>query len=70
MIDYLVRSGGERSLPRFFDELIRSRDLNRALQRVYRVDVRELETRFLGELGSKRTEGPRARRAAGERRSG
>jgi hypothetical protein len=50
MIDYLVRGGGERSLPRFLDELVRSRDPNRALQRVYRVDVRELEAGFLSEL--------------------
>ena len=50
MVDYLVRSAGERSLPRFLDELVRSRDVNRSLQRVYRVDVRELEAGFLGEL--------------------
>ena len=50
MIDYLVRSGGERSLPRFIDELVRSRDPNRALQRVYRTDVRGLEEAFLAEL--------------------
>jgi hypothetical protein len=50
MIDYLVRSGGERSLPRFLDELVRSRDPNRALQRVYRIDVRGLEAGLLGEL--------------------
>lgn len=50
MIDYLVRSAGERSLARFLDELTRSRDLGRALQRVYRVDLRTLESRFHGEL--------------------
>ncbi|HEX5065797.1 MAG TPA: hypothetical protein VFY49_06770 [Myxococcota bacterium] len=50
MIDYLVRSGGERSLPRFLEELVRSRDPNRALQRVYRLDVRKLEEGFLSEL--------------------
>ena len=49
MIDYLVRSGGERNLPRFIDELVRSRDPNRALQRVYRMDVRGLEEAFLAE---------------------
>ena len=52
MVDYLVRSAGERSLPRFLDELVRTRDLDRALQRVYRLDLQTLEARFLGELGS------------------
>jgi hypothetical protein len=52
MIDYLVRNGGDRSLARFLDELIRSRDLARSLQRVYRLDLRTLEARFLGELGA------------------
>ncbi len=50
MLDYLARSGGERNLPRFFDELLRSRDLGRALTRVYRLDPRELEAGVLGEL--------------------
>lgn len=50
MLDYLARSGGERSLPRFLDELLRSRNLDRALKRVYRTDVRELEAGVLGEL--------------------
>jgi hypothetical protein len=50
MLYHLVRSGGERSLPRFLDELLRSRDLGRALKRVYRMDLRELEAGFFGEL--------------------
>jgi hypothetical protein len=50
MVDYLVRLAGERSLPRFLEELLRSRDLNRALTRVYRLDLPELERRFLAEL--------------------
>jgi hypothetical protein len=51
MVDYLVRSAGERGLARFLDELIRSRNLARALQRVYRLDLRGLEARFLADLG-------------------
>jgi hypothetical protein len=50
MIDYLVRSAGDRGLARFLDELLRTRDLGRALQRVYRMDLRTLEARFLAEL--------------------
>ena len=50
MVDYLVRLGGERSLPRFFEELFHRRDLDRALTRVYRLDLPELERRFLAEL--------------------
>jgi len=52
MIDYLVRLAGERSLPRFIDELVRSRNLNRSLTRVYRLDLQELERRFLAELSA------------------
>jgi len=50
MIDYLVRSHGERKLEQLIDALIRSRDVERALQRVYRADLRTLETRFFDEL--------------------
>jgi hypothetical protein len=50
MVDFLMRKQGERSLPRFVDELLRSRDLSRALQRVYRLDLGELEARFIAEL--------------------
>lgn len=50
MIDFLDRKGGERNLSRFIDELIRSRNLNRALDRTYRMNLRQLESGFLGEL--------------------
>ena len=50
LIDYLVRHHGERALPRFYGELIRSRDLSRALKRVYRLDEANLERRFFEEL--------------------
>ena len=50
MVDHLERIAGERGLARFVAELIRSRDVGRALQRAYRLDLRELEARFIGEL--------------------
>lgn len=50
LIDHLVRRHGERTLPRFYAELIRSRDVDRALTRTYRLDRRALEQRFLEEL--------------------
>lgn len=50
MIDCLERIAGERGLARFVDELLRSRNLDRALQRTYRLDLRELESRFVGEI--------------------
>jgi hypothetical protein len=50
MIDHLERIAGERGLARFVGELLRSRNVDRALQRSYRLDVRELESRFVGEL--------------------
>ena len=50
MVDCMERIAGERGLARFTEELIRSRDVDRALQRAYRLDLRKLEARFLGEL--------------------
>lgn len=50
MVDFLERKAGERGLARFVDELIRSKNLARALDRTYRMDLRELEAGFLGEL--------------------
>ena len=51
LIDHLVRHhGGERALARFYAELIRSRNLDRALKRTYRLDQRELEAGFLKAL--------------------
>ena len=50
LIDRLVRRHGERDLARFYGELIRSRNLSRALSRVYRLDLKTLEARFLEEL--------------------
>ncbi len=50
LVEYLARVHGERDLPRFYAELIRSRDLGRALKRVYRLDVRSFERRFFDQL--------------------
>jgi hypothetical protein len=50
LIDYLVRNYGERKLANFYAELMRSRNLERALDRVYRLDSRGLETAYLAEL--------------------
>jgi hypothetical protein len=50
LIDHLVRHHGERTLPRFYDALIRHRDLDRALERVYRVDSATLVARLAQEL--------------------
>jgi hypothetical protein len=50
MIDFLERQLGERGLARFVDELIRSKNLSRALNRSYRLDLRELERGFFAEL--------------------
>jgi hypothetical protein len=51
LIDYLARQHGERSLAEFLAALIRSRNLDRALRRVYRLDSAQLELRFAQELG-------------------
>ncbi|HEY5658528.1 MAG TPA: hypothetical protein VIY27_12140, partial [Myxococcota bacterium] len=51
LIDFLVRNFGERKLSSFYDELMRSRNLERALERAYRLDSRTLESRFRAELG-------------------
>ena len=51
LIDYLARLEGERSLAGFLAELIQSRNLDRALHRVYRLDAATLEVRFARELG-------------------
>jgi hypothetical protein len=51
LIDYLARHEGERSLAAFLAELIQTRNLDRALHRVYRLDAAALEARFAEELG-------------------
>ncbi len=51
MIEFLVSQRGERSLRELCDGLIRTRNLERTLRRVYRANLNELESRFLAELG-------------------
>jgi hypothetical protein len=50
VLDHLARHYGERALPRFYAELIRSRNLERALSRTYRLDLARLEKGFFEEL--------------------
>lgn len=51
LVEFLTRRGGERKLVRWLAELVRSRNLDRSLRRVYRLDAGELEAAFLRELG-------------------
>lgn len=50
-IEHLARRGGDRSLRRFVDQLIALRSAERALARVYRLDLDELEATLRRELG-------------------
>ena len=50
MVEFLVRRYGERKLREFVQALVRSRNLDRALSRVYSTDLAGLEERFLAEL--------------------
>jgi hypothetical protein len=49
-IDYLAARHGERSLKAFCDQLIRTRDLDRALRRAFRTDLARLEAELAREL--------------------
>jgi hypothetical protein len=51
MVEFLANQRGERSLREFCDRLMRTRDLARALKRVYRANLQTLEARFVAELG-------------------
>jgi len=51
MIEYLARRHGDRALRDFCEEVIRSRDIERSLQRSFRFGVRELEAGFIADLG-------------------
>jgi hypothetical protein len=50
MIEFLARRYGERKLREFSLGLVRSRNLERTLARVYRSDLEKLEAGFLAEL--------------------
>lgn len=49
-VDFLVRHHGERDLRRFCEELVRRRNLDRVLKRVFRTDLAELDHAFRREL--------------------
>jgi hypothetical protein len=49
-VAWLISTRSERELPRFVDELVEDGDLARALRRVYKADLAELEQRFAAEL--------------------
>jgi hypothetical protein len=51
MIEFLAHQKGERSLRDLCDGLIRTRNLDRTLRRIYKAKLNELEARFLAELG-------------------
>jgi len=51
MVEYLASQRGERSLREFCDRLMRTRNLVRSLQQVYRADLETLEAGFVAELG-------------------
>ena len=46
-----MRQGGDGRLARFYDELLRTKSMDRALRRIYRLDEASLEARFFAELG-------------------
>lgn len=51
MIEYLARRHGDRSVRELCERVVRSRDLERSMQRTFRFGVRDLEARFVAELG-------------------
>jgi len=51
MLEFLSRVSGERALRVFVEEIVRTRNLPRAIQRAFRSDLPELEAGFQAELG-------------------
>jgi hypothetical protein len=51
MVEFLARKRGERELREFCRELVRTRDLERSMKKVFRMGQRDLEARFIAELG-------------------
>jgi len=51
MLTYLARIGDERALRGLVEEIVRTRNLARAIQRAFRADLAELEAGFQAELG-------------------
>jgi hypothetical protein len=50
MIEYLARNFGDRALREFSLAVVRSADIERSMQRTFRMGVYDLEARFLSEL--------------------
>jgi len=50
MIAWLSQNFGEKSLARFIEAVLRSRSIERAMSRIYRMSVYDLEDRFMAEL--------------------
>jgi hypothetical protein len=50
MIDFLARSQGERKLSAFVDGLVRTRNLDRTLDRVFRANLPTLESRLFAQI--------------------
>lgn len=51
MLVYLARVSDERALRAMVEEMVRTRNLSRAIQRAFRADLAELEAGFQAELG-------------------
>jgi hypothetical protein len=50
MVEFLVRKRGERELREFVRQLVRTRDLERSMRRVFRMGQQDLEARFIADL--------------------
>ncbi|MGI9591160.1 MAG: peptidase MA family metallohydrolase [Myxococcota bacterium] len=50
MITWLSQNFGEKSLARFIEVVLRSRSIDRAMSRIYRMSVYDLEDRFMAEF--------------------
>ena len=51
MLEFLARTRGERELREFCRQLVRTRELERSMRRVFKMGPRDLETRFIADLG-------------------
>lgn len=51
MIEYLARRHGDRPVREFSEAVVRSRDIERSLRRVFRFGVYDLEALFVADLG-------------------
>ena len=51
MIEYLARRHGDRSVRELCERVVRSKDIERSMQRTYRFGVQDLAARFVDDLG-------------------